>query len=175
MDFGGLFVWRRVTRSRGNLPIHLSLFIHGSNRSIDGVKMKSKPQDNLNGIPQRLFFLRKKARLEQISMNGQTVYFGLNTISSFSKAVIKKNGKRDALALQDLGILIKLNRGLRKEAQKRKQKRKRSTHSWISRNQNQRRMQGIFGETERFQFDGNRTWGEIRINRNPWKKFSGHG
>ena len=127
MDFGGRLVWRRVTRSRGNLPIHLSLFIHGSNRSIDGVKMKSKPQDNLNGLPQRLFFLRKKARLEQISMDVQTVYFGLNTISSFSKAVIKKNGKRDTLALQDLGILIKLNRGLRKEAQKRKQKRKKKT------------------------------------------------
>ena len=126
MDFGGKLLWRRVTRSRGNIPIHLSLFIHGSNRSIDGVKMhNSKPQDNLNGLPQRLFFLRKKARLEQISMDGQTVYFGLNTISSFSKAVMKKNGKRDALALQDLGILIKLNRGLRKEAQKRK----RSMHS----------------------------------------------
>ena len=164
MDFGGRLVWRRVTRSRGNLPIHLSLFIHGSNRSINGVKMKSKPQDNLNGLPQRLFFLRKKGRLEQISIDGQTVYFGLSTINH---SVIKKNGKRDALALQDLGILIKLNRGLRKEAQKRK----RSTHSWKSRNQNQRRMQGIFGETERFQFDGNRTWGEIRINRNPCKKF----
>ena len=168
MDFGGRLVWRRVTRSRGNLPIHLSLFIDGSNRSINGVKMKSKPQDNLNGLPQRLFFLRKKGRLEQISIDGQTVYFGLSTINY---SVIKKNGKRDALALQDLGILIKLNRGLRKEAQKRKQKRKRSTHSWKSRNQNQRRMQGIFGETERFQFDGNRTWGEIRINRNPCKKF----
>ena len=168
MDFGGRLVWRRVTRSRGNLPIHLSLFIHGSNRSINGVKMKSKPQDNLNGLPQRLFFLRKKGRLEQISIDGQTVYFGLSTINH---SVIKKNGKRDALALQDLGILIKLNRGLRKEAQKRKQKRKRSTHSWKSRNQNQRQMQGIFGETERFQFDGNRTWGEIRINRNPCKKF----
>ena len=168
MDFGGRLVWRRVTRSRGNLPIHLSLFIHGSNRSINGVKMKSKPQDNLNGLPQRLFFLRKKGRLEQISIDGQTVYFGLSTINH---SVIKKNGKRDALALQDLGILIKLNRGLWKEAQKRKQKRKRSTHSWKSRNQNQRRMQGIFGETERFQFDGNRTWGEIRINRNPCKKF----
>ena len=168
MDFGGRLVWRRVTRSRGNLPIHLSLFIHGSNRSINGVKMKSKPQDNLNGLPQRLFFLRKKGRLEQISIDGQTVYFGLSTINY---SVIKKNGKRDALALQDLGILIKLNRGLRREAQKRKQKRKRSTHSWKSRNQNQRRMQGIFGETERFQFDGNRTWGEIRINRNPCKKF----
>ena len=126
MDFGVKRLWRRVTRSRGNIPIHLSLFIHGSNRSIDGVKMhNSKPQDNLNGLPQRLFFLRKKARLEQISMDGQTVYFGLNTISSFSKAVMKKNGKRDALALQDLGILITLNRCLRKEAQKRK----RSTHS----------------------------------------------
>jgi len=128
MDLGGKLLWRCVTRSRGNLPIHLSLFIHGSNtcRSIDGVKMhNSKPQDNLNGLPQRLFFLlvRKKATLELISIDGQTVYFGLSTINH---SVIKKNGKRDALALQDLGILIKLNRGLRKEAQKRK----RSTHSW---------------------------------------------
>ena len=123
MDFGGKLLWRRVTRSRGNIPIHLSLFIHGSNRSVDGVKMhNSKPQDNLNGLPQRLFFLRKKGRLEQISIDGQTVYFGQSTINH---SVIKKNGKRDALAPQDLGILIKLNRGSRKEAQKRK----RSMHS----------------------------------------------
>lgn len=123
MDFGRKLLWRRVTRSRGNLPIHLSFFIHGSNRSVDGVKMhNSKPQDNLNGLPQRLFFLKKKGRFEQISIDGQTVYFGLSTINH---SVIKKNGKRDALALQDLGILIKLSRGLRKEAQKRK----RSMHS----------------------------------------------
>ena len=123
MDFGVKRLWRRVTRSRGNIPIHLSLFIHGSNRSIDGVKMhNSKPQNNLNGLPQRLFFLRKKGRLEQISIDGETVYFGQSTINH---SVIKKNGKRDALAPQDLGILTKLNRGLRKEAQKRK----RSMHS----------------------------------------------
>ena len=66
-------------------------------------------------------FLGKKADLSKSALC-QTVYFGLSTINH---SVIKKNGKRDALAFQDWGILIKLNRGLRKEAQKRK----RSTHS----------------------------------------------
>lgn len=57
-------------------------------------------------------------------MDGQTVYFGLNTISSFSKAVMKKNGKRDALALQDLGILIKLNGAYEKKHRKENRKEK---------------------------------------------------
>ena len=32
-------------------------------------------------------------------------------------------------------------------------------------------MQGIFWEKERFQFDGNLTWGKIRINQNPREKL----
>lgn len=100
MDFGERLVRRHVARSRGNLPIHSSLFIHGSNRSIGGLRKNSKPAgDNLNWLPQRLFFY--KVRLEQISMDGQTVHFLLNTISSSSKAITKKNGKRGTLAPWD--------------------------------------------------------------------------